>query len=691
MEDKDLKKLMAMLLLICVLMTSVACGSSVNYSITMSDYLVEMQVGETHELEVDSFKVGGIDGDLSELTFAVENQAIASLSGSTLTAKAVGQTKVNVSYKDVTASVTIVVSGDVYNISLSTDNVYVVKGKEVSLPTASITKNGAKIEGNVSYSVEDSTIAIIANGKITGAKVGSTVITASYQNVSASFNVNVLKDSIALDCETSIGIPVNGNPHQVDIDEFTVDGKVKPVSLITYKSANENIVSISNGKLVGKGKGQTTVKMYYGGKEIQTLNVTVYNKASNSDVANFTGDVMTFGRSYRDSNNNIVFDNVNGGLDFWFYGTECKLILDVDGVANPSQTINKYVWITAYLDDQLEEGFITEKLPDLDFENEQGILYDNQGLFLEGIHMPIDLNAGTNQEFTVFSGLKNGLHHVRILKASEQNYGEWFSLRIKRIVESDKCEVVESSTPAKKFKMDVFGDSITCGAGIYGQQSDPINSLNGDGTRTYAAITARALNADIDVFSQSGLAVGAVMNGVPAWCSLETMWNKYSEVNQTVCAIDPTTELVVINLGTNDSGALADTIGHPDQYGRLNLDFFMDTNDIYNARETTGIYTENEFKSDIISTVTAMRVAYPNAKFVWMYGMMNISPNVEAIIVEALNQLGGEVAGYYYLPIPAGHADVYGGSTHPTLIGHMKSAKYLINFLFDKGIAQELI
>ncbi len=686
-----MKKLMAMLLLICVLMTSVACGSSVNYSITMSDYVVEMQVGETHELEVDSFKVGGEDGDKTELTFAVENQEIASLNGTTLTAKSVGETKVTVSYEDVTASVTVVVSGDVYQISLSTDNVYVVKGKDLALPTATITKNGAVVEGDVAFTVKDSTIATVANGKITGVKVGSTVITATYQNASVSFNLNVLKDDIVLDCETAIGIPVNGNAHQVNIDTFTVDGQVKPIGLITYKSSNEDVVRISNGKLVGEGKGNTTVKMYYGGKEIKTLNVSVFNKASDSDVANFTGDIMTFGRSYRDASNNIVFDNVNGGLDFWFYGTECKIIVDVDGVANPSQTINKYVWITAYLDDQIEEGFISEKIPDYDWENQEGIVYNNQGLFLEGKHMPIDLDAGTNQEFTVYSGLENGLHHVRILKASEQNYGEWFSLRVKKIVESDKCEVVENLTPQKKFKMDVFGDSITCGAGIYGQQTDNISSLNGDGTRTYAAITARALNADIDVFSQSGLAVGAVLNGVPAWCSLETMWNKYSEVNQTVCAIDPTTELVVINLGTNDSGAIIDTIGDPTQHGKLNMDFFMDTNDIYNARENSGIYTASEMKADIISTVTAMRVAYPNAKFVWMYGMMNIAPQVESIILEALGEIGGENAGYYYLPIPAGHADTFGGATHPTLVGHMKSAKYLINFLFDKGIAQGLI
>lgn len=686
-----MKKLMAMLLLICVLTTSVACGSSVNYSITMSDYVVEMQVGETHELEVDSFKVGGENGDLSKLTFAVENENVASLSGTTLTAKSVGETKVTVSYEDVTASVTVVVLGDVYKISLSTDNVYVVKGKEVSLPTATITKNGVVVEDSVGFTVKDSTIATIANGKITGVKAGSTIITATYQNASVSFNLNVFKENIEFKCETEIGLPVGGNAHNLNVKSFTVDGEVKPIGLITYKSSNEQVVRVENGSLVGVGKGQTTVKAYYGGKEIQTIAVSVFNKASDSDVANFTGDIMTFGRSYRDSANNIVFDNVNGGLDFWFYGSECKIIVDVDGVENPSQKINKYVWITAYLDGQIQEGFINEKLPDYDHENQQGIVYDNQGLFLEGKHMPIDLDAGKNQEFTVFSGLENGLHHVRILKASEQNYGDWFSLRIKKIVESDKCEVVENLTPQKKFKMDVFGDSITCGAGIYGQQTDNISSLNGDGTRTYAAITARALNADIDVFSQSGLAVGAVMNGVPAWCSLETMWNKYSEVNQTVCAIDETTELVVINLGTNDAGALADTIGDPDNYGRLNKDFYNDTNDIYNARETGGIYTASEMKADITSTLTALRVAYPNAKFVWMYGMMNITPEVQTIITEALSELGGEAAGYYYLPIPAGHADVYGGATHPTLVGHVKSAKYLINFLFDKGIAQGLI
>lgn len=686
-----MKKLITALLLVCVLITSTACGSSVGfsaedsgdvasfagYTLAMQEYVVEMQVGETKELTVKDFKSDDTNLDASLLTFAVENQDIATVSGQTVTAKKAGDTKVKVSYKNLSVSVTIVVSESVKTISLSNDYVYVVKGKSVDLPVATVYVNGSATANVPTFTVKNNSVATVSGGKITGEKAGSTSVNVSYEGVSVDFNLVVLNDDISLKCETETSLVVGAEPYSLNIKEFSVDGKSKPVSLITYKSNDESVVKIDGGKLVGQKKGTTKVKMYYGGKEINTVDVSVYNKAGANDATSLSGSVMTFGRSYRDEQNNLVFDNVNGGLDFWFFGTECKLVLDIDEIANMSQKTNKYTWITAYLDDEISEGFITSTIA------EGSLLMDRGDMFLEGKHMPIDAAAGKNVEFTVYSGLENGLHHVRILKASEQSMGDWFSLRVKKIATGASCLLVESLTPAKTLKMDVFGDSITCGAGIYGVGESNITSINGDGTKTYAAITARALNADINVFSQSGLSVGAVMNGVPTGCSLKTCWDKYSERNQTVCEIDPETQIVVINLGTNDFGALADTIGDPTQNGRLDANFFNGTNGDRNGK--TGVYTTEEMTDDIKNTLTAMRVKYPNATFIWCYGMMYEQTNVRDIITGALNDLGGETSGYYYLKLPY---DIYGGATHPTVLGHILSAKALINFILEKGLAQ---
>lgn len=685
-----MKKLITALLLVCVLITSTACGSSVGfsaedngevasfagYTLAMQDYVVEMQVGETKELIVKEFKSDDANLDASLLTFAVENQDIATVSGQTVTAKKAGDTKVKVSYKNLNVSVTVVVSESVKTISLSNDYVYVVKGKSVDLPNAIVYVNGVETSFTPVYTVKNTGVATIADGKIKGESAGSTSVNVSYQGVSVDFNLVVIKDDITLKCETETSI-VAGEGYALNIQEFTVDGKNTPVSLITYKSNNESVVRIDGQKLVGQSKGTAEVKMYYGGKEINTVSVSVYNKANANDATSLSGSVMTFGRSYRDEENNLVFDNVNGGLDFWFFGTECKLVLDIDEIANMSQKTNKYTWITAYLDDEINEGFITSTIA------EGSLLMDRGDMFLEGKHMPIDAAAGKNVEFTVYSGLENGLHHVRILKASEQSMGDWFSLRVKKIATGDSCQLVESLTPAKTLKMDVFGDSITCGAGIYGVGESNITSINGDGTKTYAAITARALNADINVFSQSGLSVGAVMNGVPTGCSLKTCWDKYSERNQTVCEIDPDTQIVVINLGTNDFGALADTIGDPTSGGRLDANFFNGTNGDRNGK--SDVYTQEEMTDDIKTTLTAMRVKYPNATFIWCYGMMYEQTNIRDIITGALNDLGGEASGYYYLKLPY---DIYGGATHPTVMGHILSAKTLINFILEKGLAQ---
>lgn len=355
-----MKKLITALLLVCVLITSTACGSSVGfsaedngevasfagYTLAMQDYVVEMQVGETKELIVKEFKSDDANLDASLLTFAVENQDIATVSGQTVTAKKAGDTKVKVSYKNLNVSVTVVVSESVKTISLSNDYVYVVKGKSVDLPNAIVYVNGVETSFTPVYTVKNTGVATIADGKIKGESAGSTSVNVSYQGVSVDFNLVVIKDDITLKCETETSI-VAGEGYALNIQEFTVDGKNTPVSLITYKSNNESVVRIDGQKLVGQSKGTAEVKMYYGGKEINTVSVSVYNKANANDATSLSGSVMTFGRSYRDEENNLVFDNVNGGLDFWFFGTECKLVLDIDEIANMSQKTNKYTWITA--------------------------------------------------------------------------------------------------------------------------------------------------------------------------------------------------------------------------------------------------------------------------------------------------------------------------------------------------------
>ncbi|MBR3771713.1 MAG: hypothetical protein IKL07_05540 [Clostridium sp.] len=116
------------------------------------------------------------------------------------------------------------------------------------------------------------------------------------------------------------------------------------------------------------------------------------------------------------------------------------------------------------------------------------------------------------------------------------------------------------SEPDTRKKVEFIGDSITCGYGVLGSPHSEFHIREEDGELSYAALTAKELNLNARYTAVSGYGVYCEYTGNLAG----TLPNVYPYINKWV---DPdalydfhdfTPELVVINLGTNDSRFLGD-------------------------------------------------------------------------------------------------------------------------------------
>ncbi len=165
---------------------------------------------------------------------------------------------------------------------------------------------------------------------------------------------------------------------------------------------------------------------------------------------------------------------------------------------------------------------------------------------------------------------------IKIIKLSEAQYS---AMGIGDIAVYGKHKIMP--TAEKNIKIEFIGDSITCGYGIDEVNSNGYFSTSTENfSKSYAYLTAEALNADYSAVCFSGFGVysGYTSNGrinsqdvVPNYydksCFLyggrDTVWN-FSEYQS---------DIVVINLGTNDASYCAKSHSGRQEFTRRYADF----------------------------------------------------------------------------------------------------------------------
>lgn len=320
--------------------------------------------------------------------------------------------------------------------------------------------------------------------------------------------------------------------------------------------------------------------------------------------------VRFIGRNYFDVNAMAYgFSNSNAGVTFTFAGSSLEVYL-----SSVSYTKFTYNYVCVYIDDC----------------------------------DPVVLCVDHEGWQTVTTGLdKNVQHVVRILKRSEANVGAYLLHKI-RI--SENGHLFKPEEPKTNRRIQVLGDSITCGYGTAWDQSksEEITKWE-DGTNTYATMTADYFGASLENISISGIGVGNNHNEpyplLPHYKKQDNFVNIDCDFTQFV------PDIIVIALGTND-------VGQKNDY--------------------------NEFIENAVELVHFIRKQYPGAQIVWMYGAMG-APSYASTIQGAIDKLKteGETRLSFLKTTPPTQEEGYGLYGHPSLAAHKRMAKELIEYISD--------
>ena len=239
-------------------------------------------------------------------------------------------------------------------------------------------------------------------------------------------------------------------------------------------------------------------------------------------------------------------------------------------------------------------------------------------------------------------------------------------------------------------KLEFVGDSITSGEGLAGgpDEWDWITQYF-DGSCTYAAQTARMLNADFNVVSQSGWGIcwawdGNRNNKIPPYyeqiCGVCTDVYQKSLGSQEPYDFKNGSDFVIVNLGTNDNGAFYQPPWQEKEFGdkyKLNLN-------------KDGSVAEKESKiiiDGVKDFLQVIRKNNPKAIIIWCWGMCKLQlvpPLIKSGVEEYKSESGDN--NVYTIELDS-MEDVEildedkGSRGHPGLKTHKLAATKLYNFI----------
>ena len=228
---------------------------------------------------------------------------------------------------------------------------------------------------------------------------------------------------------------------------------------------------------------------------------------------------------------------------------------------------------------------------------------------------------------------------VRIILLSEASHG---AIGIKNIIVNSCSEEIIKPTEYKKLRIEYLGDSITCAFGIESAStSDPFQTTTQNFELTYAFLSAKELDADYSCVCYSGSGVARDGNKMPEYY---TKTNAFTSYNEEWDFKKYPNDIVVINLGTNDSGYAAES-------------------------------KHDEYIQEYTKFLELIREKNPDAYIVCTLGMMGCE-NLFPLIEKAISLMADEKIFGFLLPQQKAE-DGIGSQYHPNYVTHAKAGKIL--------------
>lgn len=232
--------------------------------------------------------------------------------------------------------------------------------------------------------------------------------------------------------------------------------------------------------------------------------------------------------------------------------------------------------------------------------------------------------------------------------------------------------------PEKERKLEFIGDSITSGEGAIGAVSEEDwAAMLFSAKNNYATITGELLNAEVRILSQSGWGVVSGWDNDPR-CALPAYYGQVcgllsGERNLALGAQLPhdfstwQPDAVIVNLGTNDCGALSS----PAWTDPVTGESFQQ-----HKGEKGGFTPEDQkrFQEAVKRFLALLREKNPHAQLLWVYGMLGdeLSPVLEEAVGEYTRETGDTRATYLELTDAIEHR---GARSHPGKQAHALAAR----------------
>lgn len=281
------------------------------------------------------------------------------------------------------------------------------------------------------------------------------------------------------------------------------------------------------------------------------------------------------------------------------------------------------------------------------------------GIFINDEEKIVDLLDEETKDVTVdVASVGTGVFRLsKLSESADSTFG----------VSNVYCDGVVTPTAKKELNMQFIGDSITCGYGVDGSDTDVYKTENENALKSYAYKTATKLDADYTYVSYSGYGVlsGYTGNGSINDQSLlplyyERIGHSYGDVNGLKMSDQPWDfsnddfDIVVINLGTNDASYAKD-----DEKKSAFVDAYVDF-------------------------LGMVRGYNPNATIVCVLGVMG--QDLCSQVDEAVLAFGD--SNVYSLKLPVQDVNKNGKAVdwHPSEASHEDAANTLVEFLQSQGL-----
>lgn len=284
------------------------------------------------------------------------------------------------------------------------------------------------------------------------------------------------------------------------------------------------------------------------------------------------------------------------------------------------------------------------------------------------------LNRGVN-EVCAFRGLAGGgPRHVRLYKEVQPMEDDPRHRLWVRGLEVRSGEFLPPPEPS--CRLEFVGDSITSGEGLAGAvKEDAWAPAIFRGSRSWGWQTADLLGGEARLISQSGWGIRSGWNGnprhaLPDWYEM-VCGPALGEADRALGSREAwdfaswRPDAVIVNLGTNDAGAMA----QPPWEGPEGERFTQEA-------------TPEGFRlveDAALAFLQKLRRCNPGAKLVWAYGMCDDA--LREPLERAVERFREEDGGTYYLPLPAVTGETVGSRDHPGEACHREAARITAAFL----------